>query len=68
MKLSPNFHGFSVPRPQQGYRIFNTWMGDPSKVLLLDKVVEVIKRDNLLSVVQASGTVSNAVTERERFV
>lgn len=42
-------------RPQQGYRIFNTWMGEPSKVLLLEKVVEVIKRDNLLSIVQASG-------------
>nr|CAH0101920.1 unnamed protein product [Daphnia galeata] len=42
-------------RPQQGYRIFNTWMGEPSKVLLLDKVIEVIKRDNLLSIVQASG-------------
>ncbi len=30
-------------------------MGEPSKVLLLDKVIEVIKRDNLLSIVQASG-------------
>ncbi|KAI9563024.1 hypothetical protein GHT06_010481 [Daphnia sinensis] len=48
---------YSLPefRPQQGYRIFNTWMGEPSKVLLLDKVIEVIKRDNLLSIVQASG-------------
>lgn len=48
---------YSLPefRPQQGYRIFNTWMGEPSKVLLLEKVVEVIKRDNLLSIVQASG-------------
>ena len=28
---------FSGPsmRPKEGYRIFNTWMGDPAKVLLL---------------------------------
>jgi len=48
---------YSLPefRPQQGYRIFNTWMGEPSKVLLLEKVIEVIKRDRLLENVQASG-------------
>jgi 4-aminobutyrate aminotransferase/(S)-3-amino-2-methylpropionate transaminase len=48
---------YSLPefRPQQAYRIFNTWMGEPSKVLLLEKVVEVIKRDKLLENVQASG-------------
>lgn len=48
---------YSLPefRPQQGYRIFNTWMGDPSKVIFLEKVIEVIKRDKLLDVVNASG-------------
>jgi 4-aminobutyrate aminotransferase/(S)-3-amino-2-methylpropionate transaminase len=30
-------------------------MGDPSKVLLLEKVVEVVKRDNLLNLAQESG-------------
>lgn len=32
----------------KGYRIYNTWMGDPTKLFLLEKVIEVIKRDNLL--------------------
>ena len=40
-------------------------MGDPSKVLLLEKVVEVIKRDNLLSIVQASGTVCHGSAKRD---
>uniref|UniRef100_A0A914WCW9 (S)-3-amino-2-methylpropionate transaminase n=1 Tax=Plectus sambesii TaxID=2011161 RepID=A0A914WCW9_9BILA len=31
------------------YRIYNTWMGEPSKMLLLEAVVNVIKRDNLLN-------------------
>ncbi len=48
---------YSLPefRPQHGYRIFNTWMGEPSKVLLLERVIEVIKRDKLLDNVQAAG-------------
>jgi 4-aminobutyrate aminotransferase/(S)-3-amino-2-methylpropionate transaminase len=43
--------------PDIAYRVFNTWMGDPSKLLLLEKIVQVIKRDNLLSVVRESGDV-----------
>ncbi|OCT64017.1 hypothetical protein XELAEV_18045117mg, partial [Xenopus laevis] len=31
------------------YRIFNTWLGDPSKNLLLAEVLNVIKREDLLS-------------------
>lgn len=42
-------------RPAQGYRIFNTWMGDPGKLLLLEAVLNVIKRDNLLARVERSG-------------
>lgn len=44
-------------KPPQGYRIFNTWMGDPSKVILLQEIVRVIRRDHLLDVVQESGEV-----------
>lgn len=43
--------------PPQAYRVFNTWMGDPGKLLLLQAIVETIKKDNLLSVVQESGRV-----------
>ncbi|KAK6637950.1 hypothetical protein RUM44_008373 [Polyplax serrata] len=44
-------------RPKHPYRIFNTWMGDPSKLLLLEAVVSVIKRENLLSLVQRTGDI-----------
>ena len=30
-------------------------MGDPSKIVLLEKVVQVVKRDNLLNLAQESG-------------
>uniref|UniRef100_A0A1I7RUG4 Gamma-amino-N-butyrate transaminase n=1 Tax=Bursaphelenchus xylophilus TaxID=6326 RepID=A0A1I7RUG4_BURXY len=30
------------------YRIFNTWMGEPTKLVILEKVVEIIKRDRLV--------------------
>jgi len=42
-------------KPSQPYRVFNTWMGDPSKLLLLQGVLEVIRRDSLLDLVQKTG-------------
>nr|AFM73662.1 GABA transaminase GABA-TTC2 [Tetranychus cinnabarinus] len=42
-------------RPDQGFRIFNTWLGDPSKLALLERVIKVIKRDNLLESVKETG-------------
>lgn len=42
----------TLPTPRasfQPYRIFNTWLGDPSKNLLLAEVINVIKREDLLS-------------------
>ena len=39
----------------QALRIFNTWIGDPSKVILLEAVVKVIKQQNLLSQVNEVG-------------
>ncbi|KAK0053080.1 4-aminobutyrate aminotransferase mitochondrial-like isoform X1 [Biomphalaria pfeifferi] len=35
-------------RPTEGYRIMNTWLGDPSKVVMLREVINVIKEDSLL--------------------
>ncbi|CAI4232902.1 unnamed protein product [Auanema sp. JU1783] len=35
-------------RIKEPYRIYNTWMGDPTKLFLLEKAIEVIKRDNLV--------------------
>lgn len=34
------------PKP---YRIFNTWLGDPAKNLMLAEVIKVIKREDLLN-------------------
>lgn len=34
--------------PKQAYRIFNTWVGDPGKLILLEAVLKAIDKDNLL--------------------
>lgn len=49
------FSFFSSLRPSLAYRVFNTWMGDPGKVILLEAVVDVIRRDQLLPLVQRVG-------------
>ncbi|XP_077683992.1 4-aminobutyrate aminotransferase, mitochondrial isoform X4 [Eretmochelys imbricata] len=36
-------------RPDGPYRIFNTWLGDPAKNLMLVEVLNVIKREDLLN-------------------
>ena len=38
-------------------RIFNTWMGDQSKLLLLKEVIKVIQEEGLLQRVQEAGQV-----------
>ncbi|XP_016109883.1 4-aminobutyrate aminotransferase, mitochondrial-like [Sinocyclocheilus grahami] len=42
-------------QPDKPYRIFNTWMGDPSKNLFLSELLNVIRRENLLEEVMRSG-------------
>ncbi|CAH3040411.1 unnamed protein product [Pocillopora meandrina] len=44
-------------RVQQPLRIFNTWMGDQSKLVLLKEVVKVVREESLLQRVQESGRV-----------
>ncbi|KAL1494315.1 hypothetical protein ABEB36_009931 [Hypothenemus hampei] len=39
----------------QPFRTFNTWMGDPGKVILLEKIIEIISRDNVLENVRQTG-------------
>ncbi|XP_050304577.1 4-aminobutyrate aminotransferase, mitochondrial-like [Anthonomus grandis grandis] len=48
------FHNMDM-RPKQPYRIFNTWMGDPGKLFLLEAVLKVIKQQNLLVQVVKTG-------------
>jgi len=48
---------FSAPGhgPKKGYQIFNTWMGDPHKLVQLEAVHEVIRKENLLERVAETG-------------
>lgn len=43
-------------RPKQAYRVFNTWMGDPAKLILLEQVIKVIQRENLMNKIDETGT------------
>lgn len=56
MQLGGYFHSLDF-RPDQEYRVFNTWCGDPGKVLMLEAILKVVKRDNLLENVKKSGAV-----------
>ncbi|XP_066157229.1 probable 4-aminobutyrate aminotransferase, mitochondrial [Euwallacea fornicatus] len=42
-------------RVHQPFRTFNTWMGDPGKVILLEKIIDIISRDDLLEHVRKTG-------------
>ncbi|KFO24831.1 4-aminobutyrate aminotransferase, mitochondrial [Fukomys damarensis] len=44
-------------RPNAPYRIFNTWLGDPSKNLLLAEVINIIKREDLMNNAAHAGKV-----------
>lgn len=44
-------------RPDQAFRVFNTWLGDPSKLVLLEAVIKEIKSKNLLENIQETGSV-----------
>ena len=41
--------------PDQPYRVFNTWMGDPSKVLMLEAVIDCVERDGLIANARETG-------------
>ena len=44
-----------LPSSLKAGRIFNTWVGDSSKVLLLEAVINTIKEYKLLETVQDTG-------------
>ncbi|CAK1552059.1 unnamed protein product [Leptosia nina] len=55
--LTGGFYFNTEFKPPHAYRVFNTWMGDPGKLILLERVLKVIKTQNLLDVVNESGKV-----------
>ncbi|PBC26106.1 4-aminobutyrate aminotransferase [Apis cerana cerana] len=54
MQLGGYYHIESL-KPKQSFRVFNTWMGDPSKIILLEAVLETIRKENLLHRVTTVG-------------
>ncbi|XP_070161849.1 4-aminobutyrate aminotransferase, mitochondrial-like isoform X2 [Polyergus mexicanus] len=54
MQLGGYYHSEDF-KPKQSYRVFNTWMGDPSKLILLEAIMEIIKKENLLDRVTRVG-------------
>ncbi|KZC09694.1 PREDICTED: 4-aminobutyrate aminotransferase, mitochondrial-like [Dufourea novaeangliae] len=48
MQASGFYHS-SEYMPTLPYRIFNTWMGDPSKILILEAVLQTIETEDLLT-------------------
>ncbi|CAH2073992.1 unnamed protein product, partial [Iphiclides podalirius] len=53
--LTGGFYFSESFMPPQAYRVFNTWMGDPGKMILLKQVLSVIKEDNLICSTQDTG-------------
>jgi len=50
-------------QPPQGYRIFNTWMGDMTKVLLFKAVLQTIKEEGLIEQSRQVGQQLTAILE-----
>ncbi|XP_012944398.1 4-aminobutyrate aminotransferase, mitochondrial [Aplysia californica] len=46
--LTGGFYYRDELRPTEGYRIFNTWIGDPSKIVILREVLATIKEEGLV--------------------
>ncbi|KAF0311512.1 4-aminobutyrate aminotransferase, mitochondrial [Amphibalanus amphitrite] len=46
--LTGGYYHTDKYRPNAPYRIYNTWMGDPAKVLQLEEVISVMKDDKLI--------------------
>ena len=42
-------------RPKQTYRIFNTWMGDPTRLMLADVILKEIKDKDLIKSTREAG-------------
>ncbi|CAG9839880.1 unnamed protein product [Diabrotica balteata] len=54
MQAAGYFYSDAV-KVKHGGRIFNTWMGDPGKAMILEAIINTIKCQNLLDQVNRSG-------------
>ncbi|OAD55637.1 4-aminobutyrate aminotransferase, mitochondrial [Eufriesea mexicana] len=48
MQTSGFYHSFEY-MPINPYRVFNSWMGDPSQILILEAVLQTIEAEDLLT-------------------
>merc|ERR1712039_611052 len=54
-------------QPPQGYRIFNTWMGDATKLLLFKAVLQTIETEGLQTKARTTGQeITRILTEAAR--
>ena len=53
MQIGGFFYGSQLQTTP--YRIFNTWLGDPTRVLFLEATLNVIRRDNLIELNRKTG-------------
>ncbi|CAF1330480.1 unnamed protein product [Adineta steineri] len=44
-------------QPKQPYRIFNTWMGETAKLLVLDAILKTVNQENLLENTRKTGNI-----------
>lgn len=54
MQLGGYYHTEPL-KPKQSYRVFNTWLGDPTKMIMLEAVLDTIQREKLLDRVTTVG-------------
>ncbi|KAJ3642730.1 hypothetical protein Zmor_025488 [Zophobas morio] len=52
--LGGYFHSDELT-PDKPFRVFNTWMGDPGKVIMLETIIRVMREQDLLDNVQEAG-------------
>lgn len=56
LQIGGYFHK-AESKPQGAYRIFNTWMGDPVRLLQLEVILNALQKYDLLATVRRSGDV-----------
>ncbi|XP_013784435.1 4-aminobutyrate aminotransferase, mitochondrial-like [Limulus polyphemus] len=54
--LTGGFYHKEEFRPKEAYRIYNTWLGDPAKLILLKEVIKVVKKEDLLTNIATAGS------------
>ncbi|KAL3317175.1 hypothetical protein Ciccas_004168 [Cichlidogyrus casuarinus] len=63
--LTGGFYAKKDLLPSVGFRIFNTWMGEPSKLVLLKAVLDVVRQEKLVQ--NAADTGSYLLSELEKI-